>query len=253
MCCAVERVYVASSVAEAFEQKVIAHAKTYKAGNGLDEASSIGPLVSELQRTTVHNHVQAAKKAGARCVLGGTMPPAASPGTFYPPTVLCGVPHAAKEITQEETFGPVVAISTFDGDDDTAVALANDSTYGLTASVYSSDLQRAGQIAARLAAGQVGINNNALSGARSILCPFVGHKKSGYGTHSGKDGWRQFSTPKSLIYMGAPPPPAVLPTLAQPLPGGGKQGSSSSSTASLVAAALAGAAVAFAAVAVARK
>ena len=208
--------------------------------------------MSELQRTTVHNHVQAAKKAGAKCLVGGVLPPKSQAGTFYPPTVLSGVPHAAKEITQEETFGPVVAISTFDGDDDTAVALANDSTYGLTASVYSSDLQRAGQIAARLAAGQVGINNNALSGARSILCPFVGHKKSGYGTHSGKDGWRQFSTPKSLIYMGAPPPPAVLPTLAQPLPGGGKQGSSSPSTASLVPPP-AGAAVAFAAVSVARK
>ena len=107
--------------------------------------------------------------------------------------MLADVPHAAKEITQEETFGPVVALSTFDGTDEQAVAYANDSSYGLTASVYSGDLSRAGRVANRLAAGQVSINNNCLSGARDIRCPFVGHKKSGYGSHSGKDGWRQFS------------------------------------------------------------
>ena len=69
----------------------------------------------------------------------------------------------------------------------------------------------------RISAGQVGINNNPLSGARSILSPFVGHKRSGYGSHSGRDGWRQFSTPKTLIYT-SPPPEAALPTQAQPLP-----------------------------------
>ena len=102
-----------------------------------------------------------------------------------------------------------MALSTFDGSDDTAVALANDSRYGLTASVYSQDLKRAGAVAARLAAGQVGVNTNPLSGVRSIRCPFVGHKESGYGTHSGFDGWRQFSTPKSLIYAEAPADDAV--------------------------------------------
>ena len=64
-------------------------------------------------------------------------------------------------------------------------------------------------MAARLAAGQVGVNTNPLSGVRSIRCPFVGHKESGYGTHSGFDGWRQFSTPKSLIYAEAPADDAV--------------------------------------------
>ena len=115
------------------------------------------------------------------------MPPPSQPGTFYPPTVLSGVPHAAKEITQEETFGPVVALSPFDGTDEAAVTLANDSTYGLTASVYSGDVKRAGEIAAKISAGQVGINNNALSGARDVRSPFVGHKRSGYGSHSGAE------------------------------------------------------------------
>jgi acyl-CoA reductase-like NAD-dependent aldehyde dehydrogenase len=211
VCCAVERVYVEETVAADFERRVLQHAQGYVTGDGLvaSEGPKIGPMVSELQRQTVHRHVQAAQKAGARCVLGGELPHGGK-GTFYPPTVLADVPHAAKEVTQEETFGPVVALSKFDGADETAVALANDSTYGLTASVYSGDLKRAGRVASRIAAGQVGVNNNPLSGARDIRCPFVGHKRSGYGSHSGKDGWRQFSVPKSLLYT-APPPLAALP------------------------------------------
>lgn len=175
---------------------MVEHAKSYVQGNGLDPSTTIGPLVSETQRQTVHSHVVAAQQAGARCVLGGTLPPVGQKGTFYPPTVLADVPHSAKAITQEETFGPVVALSKvkprhrhitapspphirpvtampsprvtvrpwfspkFDGSDDAAVKLANDSTYGLTASVYSADLLRAGRIASLISAGQVGFNSN---------------------------------------------------------------------------------------------
>ena len=217
VCCAVERVYVADAIYDQFEAKVVEHAKSYVAGDGLDPKSMIGPMVSEMQRNIVHAHVQTATKAGAKCLVGGIMPPASQKGNFYPPTVLSGVPHAAKEITQEETFGPVVALSKFDGSDEAAVSLANDSTYGLTASVYSGDISRAGNIAAQISAGQVGINNNPLSGARDLRSPFVGHKRSGYGSHSGTDGWRAFSTPKTLIYTAVPPTKA-LPTPAQPLP-----------------------------------
>jgi succinate-semialdehyde dehydrogenase/glutarate-semialdehyde dehydrogenase len=216
VCCAIERVYVAEAVASEFELKVLQHASKWKAGDGMDDSSTIGPCVSEMQRQTVHAHVQAAIESGARCLLGGKMPPASDRGTFYPPTVLANVPHVS-QITQDETFGPVLAISTFAGDDETAIQLANDSTYGLTASVYSGDLARAGRIAGRISAGQVGINKNPLSGTRDLRCPFVGHKRSGYGSHSGTDGWRQFSTPKSLIYT-APPPRDALPPQATALP-----------------------------------
>lgn len=205
VCCAVERVYVASAVAAEFERCVVAAAATYVVGDGVDSGTTIGPMASRMQRDIVHSHVEKAKKAGARCVLGGTLP--SGRGNYYPATVLADVPHAA--LRDEETFGPVVALSTFDGLDNAAVALANDSRYGLTASVYSADLKRAGVVAARLAAGQVGVNTNPLSGVRSIRCPFVGHKESGYGTHSGFDGWRQFSSPKSLIYAEAPASDAV--------------------------------------------
>jgi len=211
VCCAVERVYVADAVADAFEKKCVELAKTYTPGDGLDPASKIGPLASDMQRTKVHSHVVAATKAGAKLLLGGEMPPPDAPGNFYPPTVLGSVPHSA---LAEETFGPVVALSPFDGSDDAAVTLANDSTYGLTASVYSQDLARAGLVAARISAGQVGINTNPFAGGGAIQCPFVGHKQSGYNSHSGVDGWRAFSTPKSLIYA-APPPEVDLPPAAK--------------------------------------
>lgn len=225
VCCAVERVYVAESVAADFERKVLEHARSYEHGDGLigsDGRPKIGPMVSEMQRTIVHGHVQAAQKAGARCVLGGTLPPASIRGSFYPPTVLADVPHEST-ITREETFGPVVALSTFSGDERVAIELANDSTYGLTAAVYSGDLVRAGRVANRIAAGQVSINSNCLSGHRDIRCPFVGHKTSGYGTHSGQDGWRQFSTPKSLLYAG-PAPVDALPVAVPPVPSAGPHG-----------------------------
>ena len=232
VCCAVERVYVEATAAAAFEERVLEHARRYVATDGLLAGSSasassssadpadsaamyIGPMVSDVQRQTVHRHVQAARRAGARVLLGGEMPPASAAGTFYPPTVLADVPHAAEEVTQEETFGPVVALSTFDGDEESAVALANDSTYGLTAAVYSGDLLRAGRVAARISAGQIGINNNPFCGSADARCPFVGHKRSGYGSHSGRDGWRQFSVPKSLVYA-TPPPVAALPLAPPP-------------------------------------
>eukprot|EP00967_Tisochrysis_lutea_P100499 scaffold150011_cov30-Tisochrysis_lutea.AAC.6 len=99
-------------VAREFESLVLKHASSYQAGNGLSHKASIGPLASAMQRDIVHSHVTAAIASGARCLLGGQMPSKAQRGNFYPPTVLVDVPHSAKQITQEETFGPVVAIST---------------------------------------------------------------------------------------------------------------------------------------------
>ena len=85
VCCAVERIYVDESVKDAFAEKVVKIAGGWTAGDGLDESVTMGPLVSELQRTTVHKHVRAAVAAGATCALGGEMPPADKPGTFCRP------------------------------------------------------------------------------------------------------------------------------------------------------------------------
>mmetsp|Transcript_6788 Transcript_6788/g.14634 ORF Transcript_6788/g.14634 Transcript_6788/m.14634 type:complete len:105 (-) Transcript_6788:222-536(-) len=99
---------------------------------------------------------------------------------------------------RKETFGPVVAMAGFDGSNEEAVRLANDTEYGLAAYVYSSDLDRARAVARRIRAGQVGINCYSLFEA-DPRCPWVGHKSSGRGHHSGTDGYQMFSVPKSLV------------------------------------------------------
>lgn len=194
VCCAIERVYCPASLASVFEAKVLDEAKSYDPRSG-----TLAPLVSKVQKDIVTRHVEEAVAAGARCLLGG--PEAAKaldadmpPGSCYVPvTVLADVPHDAN---REETFGPVVAITPYD-DLDVAVGMANDTRYGLSACVYG-DKSAATAVAKRLKAGQVGVNAWPLAVA-PLQCPWVGHKHSGYGYHSGFDGWRQFSTPKSII------------------------------------------------------
>ena len=95
VCCAVERIYVAEGVRDAFCERVVREARKWSCGPGLEPASKVGPLVSAVQRETVHRHVEAAREAGATVALGGCLPPATSRGFFYPPTVLLDVPHDA--------------------------------------------------------------------------------------------------------------------------------------------------------------
>ena len=104
-------------------------------------------------------------------------------------------------IQREETFGPVVAIAGFDGTEAEAVRLSNDTEYGLSACVYSGDVERATRVSQRIRAGQVGVNNYPMLNA-ALTCPWVGHKGSGFGYHSGPDGWRQFSMPQSIVHAG---------------------------------------------------
>ncbi|EOD10296.1 putative alcohol dehydrogenase [Emiliania huxleyi CCMP1516] len=218
VCCAVERVYVAEAVQAAFEERVVALARGYVAGNGLDSGSKIGPMVSASQRKVVSSHVESAIAEGATCLLGGPaeaerLAGALPHGHFYPATVLSGVPQGAR-ITAEETFGPVVAITPFDGEEATAVALANDSEYGLSACVYTGSAAKGARVAARIKTGQVGINNWPLINA-AAQCPWAGQKGSGFGYHSGEDGWRQFSSPKSLVYATAEEAEAVFRELVK--------------------------------------
>ena len=112
-------------------------------------------------------------------------------------------------MTRDETFGPVVALTPFDGTEAAAVKLANDTSYGLSGVVCTRDLAKGARVAAQIKAGQVGVNNWPLAAA-PLQCPWIGAKGSGFGYHSGADGWRQFSVPKSLIFSG-PLPPEFVP------------------------------------------
>ena len=196
VCCSVERVYVDAAILPEFEKRCAALATEFTAGDGLAQASKIGPMVSAMQRNAVAAQVEQAVADGARIVAQATVPSVGA--NWYPATVLSGLTHESP-INQAETFGPVVALCSFDGSEAEAVRLANDTEYGLAAYVYSQDLVKAGRVAMGIKAGQVGINNWSLNEAPTA-CPWVGHKGSGFGFHSGADGWRQFSVPKSLIF-----------------------------------------------------
>lgn len=196
VCCGIERVYVESSVKDAFEAKVLEKAVEWIAGDGSDPASKIGPMVSDMQRQIVKAHVSEALERGARKLCEAEVRGNAS-GNFFPATVLTDVKQDML-IMREETFGPVVAIAGFDGSEAEALRLANDTQYGLTACVYSGDAAKARRVAMGIRAGQVGVNAYPMASAPAA-CPWVGHKGSGFGCHSGADGWRQFSIPKSIV------------------------------------------------------
>lgn len=196
VCCGIERVYIENSVKADFEAKVLEKAKDFIAGNGMDSASKMGPMVSDMQRQIVKTHVDDAVAKGARTLCQAEVRGSAS-GNFFPATVLTDLKQDMM-IMREETFGPVVAIAGFDGSEAEALRLANDTEYGLSACVYSSDNAKANRVAMGINAGQVGVNAYPMATA-PVACPWVGHKGSGFGFHSGADGYRQFSVPKSII------------------------------------------------------
>lgn len=192
VCCSVERVYVAREIAEEFERRVVEKAREWTHGDGFEEGVRMGPMVSEEQRSRVERQVEDAVAHGARLLLGGAR--AAGPGFFYPATVLADVGRDLV-ISKEETFGPVVAITPFSGDEFEGIALANDTPFGLGASVYTADEERGMRVARAIRAGQVGVNRY-LGGATGT--PWVGARQSGFGFLGGVDGHRQFTTPKSI-------------------------------------------------------
>lgn len=197
VCSSVERIYVEESVKAEFEQKVAHEASAWKVGNGFDEGSKVGPMVSKLQKDIVAKHVSEAVAAGAKMIFQSEVPKG---DNFHPVTVLTDCTQTMTTM-REETFGPVVAIAGFDGSENAAVKLANDTPYGLSACVYSKDMARATRVSRKIRAGQVGINNWPMMNC-AAACPWTGHKGSGFGYHSGPDGWRQFSLPQSIVSMG---------------------------------------------------
>ncbi len=192
VCCSVERVYVAREVAADFEARVLARARTWNAGPGTNPASKLGPLVSAEQREKVRVLVDDAVASGARLVLGGHA--IVGPGYFFEPTVLADVPDRAR-IATEETFGPVINLAVFSGDEEEAVRLANATVYGLGANVYTRDLALGRRVALRIRSGQVGVNRYLASAPGS---PWVGQRQSGFGYLGGVDGHRQFTVPKTV-------------------------------------------------------
>jgi aldehyde dehydrogenase (NAD+) len=167
-------------------------AARYALGGPFDEATRLGPLVSAAQRDRVHGYLDRGLAEGAELVTGGKAAAVPERGYFVAPTVLAGV-AADATVAQEEIFGPVLAMLPFD-DDDEAVAIANNSRYGLAGAVWSADQERAVAVARRLRTGAVDVNGAAFN----PMAPFGGYKQSGLGRELGRFGIEEFQQLKAI-------------------------------------------------------
>jgi acyl-CoA reductase-like NAD-dependent aldehyde dehydrogenase len=182
-CASVERCYVHESVAAEFTARVVALSRALRQGAGSCEEAEVGAMSSERQRALVEEHIADAVSRGARVLAGGAR--GRDAGFFLQPTVLTNVSHEM-EIMREETFGPVLPLMTF-REEDEAVRLANDSPYGLTASVWTGDIRRGRRVARRLEAGTVMVNE-VLYTHGIAQTPWGGVKLSGIGRTHGRAG-----------------------------------------------------------------
>ena len=209
-CVSVERVYVAEPVYGRFVDAAVRATEALKLGYGLDPAApyQVGPVTSPEQLAVIEAHMADALAKGARVPTGGRRR-----GQFYEPTVLVDVTHAMR-LMQEETFGPIMPIMPYH-DEAEAVRLTNDSTFGLSASIWSRDLAHAQALARRLNTGSVIINDTIAHFGVPQL-PFGGVKDSGFGRTHGRDGLRQFTQPFGLAVGSAPQPLDVAAQLRYP-------------------------------------
>jgi succinate-semialdehyde dehydrogenase/glutarate-semialdehyde dehydrogenase len=183
-CLSVERCYVHRSLYESFAQACAEKTKQLRVGNGMDSHTDVGPMIQERQVRIVESHVEDAKARGARVLAGGKRLPELGPN-FYAPTVLADVTQQMR-IMREETFGPVLPVMAC-ADDDEAVCLANDSEYGLAASVWTRDRKRGERLARRIHAGTVMVND-VISCFGISEAPHGGVKASGVGRTHGRFG-----------------------------------------------------------------
>ena len=194
VCLAGTRLLVDAAIEGEFTARFAARAAVLRQGDPRDEATDIGPNISRAHLDRVDGYVRRAIAAGARPLLGGSVNPALG-GLSYQPTLLGGARPGA-EILTDEVFGPVLTLQTFTGEDE-AVALANSTRYGLAATMFTGDRERAERVSARLVAGTVWVN---CFFVRDLRAPFGGAGQSGIGREGGTWSFDFYSDVKNTVY-----------------------------------------------------
>ncbi|MGZ5493261.1 MAG: aldehyde dehydrogenase [Thermoanaerobaculia bacterium] len=191
ICLCGSRIFVERSIYDQFVDRFVAATKKLRVGDPSDETTDVGALISEAHLQKVIGYIELAKQEGGEVVTGGNR--SGSRGYFIEPTVITGL-HCDCRVLQEEIFGPVVTITPFEGDEQ-AVAFANSTRYGLSATVWTRDLQRAHRVAAAIDSGTVWINCWLL---RDLRVPFGGMKESGVGREGGFESLNFFTEAKNV-------------------------------------------------------
>ena len=191
-CSAWTRMIVPRSRQDEVIQLAIATADSLTVGLSSDAEAKLGPLISDQQRATVEGYIAKGKQEGARVVRGGGRPAGFDRGYFVEPTIFADVDNSMT-IAREEIFGPVLSVLPYDTEEE-AVAIANDSIYGLAGGVWAGDKDRAISVARRIRTGQVDING----GSYNPMAPFGGYKQSGTGRELGPFGLEEFFEIKSM-------------------------------------------------------
>lgn len=192
-CVAQTRVLVPSAKRDEIVAAMIEAAKALKPGLPDDPEAQLGPLITEKQRTKVEDYIRQGKESGATAVLDSVRPDGLESGYYLSPTIFTGVTNDMS-IAREEIFGPVISVIDYETEDE-AVAIANDSEYGLAGTVWTTDIEHGLQIAAQIRTGTYGVNWYAIDPGS----PFGGYKNSGIGRENGPEGLESYLEHKSVI------------------------------------------------------
>lgn len=198
VCQAGSRLLLHESIKDVFIEQFIAATQTFQIGNPTDNTTMMGPVINEIQFERIQNYIQLGEKEGAKLLIGGSgryLVPGFEQGLFIKPTVF---DHVTNEmaIAQEEIFGPVLSIMTFK-DEAEALQIANQTMYGLTAAVWTKNLDTALKMAKGIRAGTVWVNSYHTSGLEPTM-PYGGYKQSGIGREVGKNGLEEYLETKAI-------------------------------------------------------
>jgi betaine-aldehyde dehydrogenase len=199
-CAALTRIVVPRARQREFVDALASHMETLIVGDPMDPSVDVGPVIAERQRTRIEGLIAAGNNEGARLVTGGGRPSAQNRGWYVEPTLFADVGNQMT-IAREEIFGPVGVVIPYDGDDQVAIDIANDTPYGLAGAVFSGDASRAYEAAKRIRAGTFGVNTFYID----PFLPFGGFKASGIGRENSVEGLTNFVETKTVLGLAAEP------------------------------------------------